>query len=603
MDRFKLSLSGREKVAYGAVIIIFVWLLVGLIKLQIIQYRELAIQSENNRLRVVPIVPRRGLVYDREGRIIIDNRPSYMVSVVPAEEVSGKTLPNLAELLNLDTLQIRNRITKNMVSRYQPTTVKRDIDFEVVAILEEQSQRFPGVTYQMEQVRRYNYESGAEVLTGYVGEVSEEELSRASDEDYRLGSIIGKKGLEKQYDKVLRGREGTAYIEVSASGKMLGEYLERHPVPAVPGSDLTLTIDNDLQLACAQMLDTFCCGAIVAMNPRDGGVLAMTSYPGYDPNIFSSVIPESLWTEITNDTTHPLLNRPLKGLYPPGSTVKFVAVGAALEEKLVSEYSLLSPCLGGWQFGNRYFRCWLPGGHGSLTAAHALEQSCDVYLYQAGVKLGIDKLSEYYDRCGFGHRTGIDLPNEDPGLNPNTNYYNQRYGVNKWTRALVLNNSIGQGELLVTPTQLTQFFCALANGGVAYQPHVVKKITHPDGTETVMAPKRTLTLPFSPSTMKVLLEGLRLVVEGEHGTARRLRNGMYSIGGKTGTAQNPHGDDHSWFVGVAPLDNPEIVVCAIVENAGHGSDVAAPVVGQIIKAYMDKKMTPEVITMAPEVSQ
>ncbi len=599
MERFKLSLAGREKLGYAVIAIIFIWLLIGLVKLQIFQHRELAVKSESNRLRVVPIVPRRGLVYDREGRIVIDNRPSYTVSVVPTEEVPGFTLPNLAELLELDTVQIRNRIVKNMVSRYQPAMVKRDISFETVAILEEQSKRFPGVTYQMEQVRQYNSNLGAEVITGYVGEVSEEELKRSGNEGYRLGSITGKKGLEKQYDKVLRGREGTAYIEVTAAGQILGEYVQRRPIPAIPGSNLTLTIDNDLQLACVQALDTFCCGAIVAINPGTGEILAMTSYPSYDANIFSSVIPESLWVEISGDTTHPLLNRPLKGLYPPGSTVKFVGVGAALEEGVVSENSTLKPCMGGMQFGNRFFRCWQPGGHGSLTASHAIEQSCDVYLYQVGTKLGVDRLAEYYDLCGFGHATDVDLPNEDPGLNPDSRWYDQHYGVNKWTRSLVLNNAIGQGELLSTPVQLARFFCALANDGVAYRPHIVKKVTHTDGSELNISPRVEFRLPFSAPTMRILKEGLRLVVEGERGTAKRLKNKFYSIGGKTGTAQNPHGEDHSWFVGVAPLENPEIVVCAIVENAGHGSDVAAPLVGQIIRTYMDKKMTPQAITMTP----
>ncbi len=602
MERFKLSLSGREKISYAIVLAVFLILFSGVVKLQIIEHSELALQSENNRIRVVPIIPRRGLVSDREGRVIIDNRPSYTVSVVPAEEVPGRTLLNLAELLGLDTTQIRARIRKNMVSRYQPTPVKRDIPFEAVAILEEQSSRFPGVTYHMEQVRQYNSELGVEVVTGYVGEVSEEELKRSGNGGYRLGSIIGKKGLEKQYDKALRGREGTAYIEVTAAGQILGPYGERRPVPSIPGSNLMLTIDNDLQKSCIEALDTFCCGAIVAMDPRNGEILAMTSYPGYDANIFSSVIPESLWLEISNDTNHPLLNRPLKGLYPPGSTVKFVTVGAALEEGLITENATMKPCLGGMQFGNRFFRCWDPGGHGSVTAVHALEQSCDVYLYQLGLKLGVDKLSEYYDACGFGHLTNVDLPNEDPGLNPNSVWYDKHYGVNKWTRALVLNNAIGQGELLVTPLQLTRFFCGLANDGVVYQPHIVKKVMHRSGAELSIAPKVAYRLPFKERTMQVLFEGMRLVVEGERGTSRRLRNKFYSIGGKTGTAQNPHGENHSWFVGVAPLDNPEIVVCAIVENAGHGSDVAAPLVGQVIRKYMEKSYGIEPIAaVAPEV--
>jgi len=590
MERYTLSLAGRERISLILICLTFLFLGGGLVKLQLIDHSELAAQSEENRIRVVPIIPRRGRVYDRENRVIIDNRPSYTVSVVASEEIKDQTLPRLSELIGLDTLQIRKRIRRNMVSRYQPAPVKRDIPFEAVAVLEEQNEKFPGISYRMERVRQYTDSLGAEVVTGHVGDASPEELEQRGQENLRLGSIIGKKGLERRYDRLLRGIEGTAYIEVFASGQIRGPYEGREGIEAVPGADLTLTLDIDVQKACIQALDTFCCGAIVAMDPRTGGVLAMTSYPSYDANIFSSVIPESLWTAISTDTTHPLLNRPLSGQYPPGSTVKFITVGAALEEHLITPNTLLKPCLGGYRFGNRVFHCWELRGHGAVTAVHSLEQSCDIFMYQLGQKLGVDLLSEYFDKCGFGQKTGIDIPGEVAGLNPNSAYYDERYGKNKWTMGLVLNNSIGQGELLSTPVQLAQFFCGLANNGVVYRPHVVKKVTYSSGEVTQTVPEEVFRLPFSPSTMQVLLEGLRLVVEGEHGTARSLRNPDYTIGGKTGTAQNPHGLEHSLFIGVAPLEAPEIVVCAVVENAGHGSVVAAPVVGQIIRAYMLKKL-------------
>ncbi len=588
MRRFQFAGGQREQVALLVVLLVVTFLTTGLVRLQILDHAELAEQSENNRIRVVPIVPRRGIMYDRHGRRIVDSRPSYTVAVIPSEIVSDVTISNLADLLDMDTTAIRKRIRKNTVSRYQPAPVKRDASFEVIAILEEQSTRFPGVTYQIEQVRRYPTDLGTEPFTGYVGEVSREDLTGPEQSDLRLGSMIGKKGLEHFYDALLRGREGTAYIEVSANGQILGAYQEKDEVAAVPGADLTLTIDLDLQRACNQVLDTFCCGAVVAADPRTGGILAMTSYPSYDANIFSSVIPDTVWQRIAGDSAHPLLNRPVNGLYPPASTVKFVAVGAALNEGLITPHTRLKPCLGGYRFGNRVFHCWERAGHGTLTAAGALERSCDVFLYQLGLKLGVDKLSEYYDLCGFGKPTGIDLPGEAAGLNPDSEYYDKRYGPRGWTQALVLNNAIGQGELLVTPLHLIQFFCALGNDGTAYKLHMIKEMTGPDGSEVVVSPSKALTLPFSAETRQVLWEGLRLVVEGEHGTARGLRNSEYSIGGKTGTAQNPHGENHSWFVGVAPLEAPEIVVCAIVENAGHGSEVAAPVVAQVIKSYLNR---------------
>jgi penicillin-binding protein 2 len=588
MERIQLSLNGRKLFALTVVAVVFVFLAVGLIKLQVVEHEKLARQSEYNRIRVVPISARRGTVYDREGRVIIDNRPSYTVAVVPAEEVRERTVANLASLIGWDTTLIRKRIKRNTINRYQPAVVKQDIPFEAVAVLEEQNRHFPGVGYQMDRVRKYLDLHGVEAFTGYVGEVTEEQLARGRlPADYRPGSTIGKKGLEKQYDEIVRGTEGTAYIEVTASGQILGPYQEKEPVDAVAGADLHLTIDLDLQQTAVSAIDTFCCGAVVAMDPRTGGVLAIVSYPGFDPNIFSSVIPESLWNAIRTDSTHPLLNRPLNGLYPPASTTKLITIGAGLEEGLITENTTFKSCIGGYQFGNRFFRCWKPAGHGTLDAVHSIEQSCDVYLYQLGLKLGIDRLSDYFAMCGFGRVTGIDLPGESDGLNPNSAYYNERYGKNKWTRGLVLNNSIGQGELLTTPVQLAQFFCGIANHGRVYQPHLLHKI---DGNPVDQSNRPYFDLPFSDRTLALLNEGLRLVVEGKDGTAKSLFTDLYSIGGKTGTAQNPHGAEHSWFVGVAPMDNPQIVVCAIIENAGHGSEVAAPVVGRIIGAYMNKQL-------------
>lgn len=580
--------EGRRKFALTALGVLMVVLLIGLIRLQVIQHSELSRQSRENRMHIQTIAARRGLVFDRSGEVIIDNRPSFTVSIVRVESDSS-TLPNLAELLGIPPEEVRRRLHKNLISPYQPAPIARDVEFAKIAIAEEQSYRFPGVEVQLEEVRRYAGGLGSEVFTGFVGEVSPEELQSAPAGKYRLGSVIGKKGIERQYDKLLRGEDGRQFIEATAAGQTLGPMEDYPPKPPIPGVNLELTIDNDLQKACVALKDTFCCGAIVAIDPRNGEVLAMTSWPSYDANMFSRVIPDSVWERISSNPHHPLLNRPLDGRYPPGSTTKLVTIGAAMEEGLINENTTLKPCYGGYQFGNRYFRCWLPRGHGLTTPVTALEQSCDVYLYQVGLKLGIDLLSEYYGKCGFGSRTGIDLPNEAEGLNPNSQWYDRRYGERKWSRGLVLNNSIGQGEILATPLQLAQFYCGIANDGEVYRPHLVRRKLFPDGRVVTVQPELSFTLPFSESTLGILQEGIRLVVEGEHGTARHLRNPDYSIGGKTGTAENPHGENHSWFVGMAPLEAPEIVVAAIVENAGHGSEVAAPMVGKVIEAYMQHR--------------
>ncbi|MDZ4722552.1 MAG: penicillin-binding protein 2 [candidate division Zixibacteria bacterium] len=591
MESSKVSLAVREQ--FGLVVIgaIFLLLTIGLIKLQVIDHDELAEKSENNRIRVVPIIPQRGLIIDREGRVMAGNRPSYTLSVIPAEEEKGQTVPNLAKLINSDTSKVRARIRRNTVSYYQPAPVKRDLAFEAVAVLEEQSGKFPGVSYQMDRVRQYIPGASVESFAGYVDEVSEEELKKVDPDLYRMGTMIGKRGIEREYDQALRGNEGTAFIEIKASGQLLGTYSGREKVNSRPGADLTLSIDLDLQRACVEVLTQFCCGAIVAIDPRSGEVLALASYPSYDANIFSSVVPDSLWRSMQADSSHPLLNRPMTGLYPPGSTTKLITVGAGIDAGFITPSTTFRGCSGGMQFGNRYFRCWEERGHGVLLPANAIEHSCDVYMYQLGMKIGPQILAEYFQKCGFGVPTGVDLPGEASGNVPTIDYYNKRYGEKKWTRTLVLNTSIGQGEILVTPFQLTQFFCGVANNGTVYRPHVVKQITDPTTgkTETVK-PEISFKLPFTPTTLGLLKESIRLVVEGSGGTARGLKNKYYSIGGKTGTAQNPHGNEHSLFVGVAPLEAPEIVVCAIVENAGHGSEIAAPAAAKIIQKYMYKKL-------------
>ena len=578
------------------------FLLGGLFQLQIVEHSELLAQSEDNRIRVQPIVPQRGLVYDRDGRIIIDNRPSFTFSLVASQMVEGVTIPNVSELLGLSPEVLDKRFRRNLISRHQPAPVKRDVPFEVVAVVEEQAEKFPGVVIQIEDVRRYTTGLGAECFTGYTGEVSEEELKTLTERDYRLGSMIGKKGLERAYDSRLRGHEGTAYIEVTATGQALGPYAEKPPAPAIAGQGLNLSIDIDLQRACAAEIDSAnCCGAFVAMDPRTGEILALSSFPSYDANIFSSVIPESLWTEIRNDSTYPLLNRPLDGLYPPGSTTKLITIGAAIEEGHITEHTILKACTGGYRFGNRVFHCWELSGHGQMNAAGSIERSCDVYLYQVGLKLGVDGLSKYFGLCGLGVPTGVDLPREQPGLNPNSDVLDEIH-PRGWTQGVVLNLSIGQGELLVTPLQLAQFYCGIANDGVVYRPHILKSVMHPDGTTEEIVPEVAFRLPFKKKTLELLNESIRLVVEGDHGTAKNLRNRHYSIGGKTGTAQNPGKDNHSWFVGVAPLDKPEIVVCAIVEWGGHGSEVAAPAVGRIIEAYMSKYHPRETLAAAGKAS-
>ena len=561
--------------------------------LQTVRHNYLYSQSENNRSRIQPVIAKRGIIYDCEGRILVDNRASYALSVVPVEVSRKPTVDSLASLLGVEVEEINRRIRKNTISRFQPALVKRDIGFEKVAILEEQNEAYSGAVYRKDQARRYVGSLGSECFTGYVGEISPEEIGYLDLSIYRAGTVIGKSGIEKYYDRHLRGLEGTDYIEIAATGQLLG-ILDDHPrMAAEPGSDLVLTIDMDVQMAAVESFGEFCCGAAVAIDPRSGEVLAMVSKPSNDANIFSSVIPDSLWRSILSDTTNPLLNRPLDGLYPPASTYKLVVAGAGLELGLIDRHTLFSPCYGGYQFGNRFFRCWLPAGHGRVDVVGAIEQSCDVYFYQLGYKLGLEEFYRFSRACGFGLKTGIDLPQEAAGNIPNKAWYDRKIGEGKWTQAVLLNIAIGQGEVLTTPLQLAQFYCGLANKGRVYRPHLLKSIIGPDGRETLRGGELAFTLPFSEKTLEILNEGLVAVLHGERGTARGSRIKGVTMAGKTGTSQNPHGNEHAWFVAFAPAEAPEIVACVIVENAGHGSEWAAPGVRKIIKAYLDKYHPPD----------
>ncbi len=584
-------LNKSQRFFWGSLLVaaFLVVLVAKMFYLQTARHEYLQRQALNNRIRIQPVVPKRGRIFDREGRVLVENRASYTLAVVPAEIRNTPTVDRVADLLELDKDEIDRRIRKNQNGRFQPALIKRDVGFEKIAVLEEQNETYPGAVYSKDQVRLYGDGLGSECFTGYVGEVSPDEMKNLDESIYRPGSVIGKAGIEKHYDRLLRGLEGTQYLEVAASGQILGVMEEQAGQIHEPGSDLVLTIDMDIQEVATNVFGEFCCGAVVAIDPRNGEVLAIVSKPSNDANIFSTVIPNDLWSAILADSTNPLLNRPLDGLYPPASTYKLVIAGAGLELGLIDTNTVFAPCTGGYRFGNRVFKCWEENGHGKLTMAGAIEQSCDVYFYQLGYKLGLEEFYKYSRACGFGKETGIDLPQEASGLVPNRAWYDRKLGEGKWSPAVILNLAIGQGEILCTPLQLAQFFCGLANNGRVYRPHLLKSVIGPDGRETTHGSEFAFDLPFSQKTIALLKDALIRVVHGEHGTAKwaaRIKGA--TVGGKTGTAQNPHGENHAWFVGFAPADKPEIVVSVIVENSGHGSEVAAPAVRKILDAYLRK---------------
>lgn len=554
--------------------------------MQIFQHKGYLEISEENRIRIIPEIAVRGRVMDRNGRLLIDNRPSYEVAAVP-NEVSDLDYisEKLSELLEVPQEKIADKINKSRFRRYEPVKLKRDVPFDVVCRIEEASDHYPGVVLQLNQSRNYPDNGSAAHLLGYLSEVTEKELEKLRTKGFHSGSQVGRKGVERAYDDYLRGMDGTKYLEVTADGQILGPLKERAPIEPTAGFDLRLTLDYGLQSLGEALFGDTLTGSAVALDPRTGGVLAFVSAPSFNANLFTGPLSQEDWNSLSTDERHPLLNRCIQATYPPGSIYKLVVAGAGLEAGTITPSTRFLACTGGYRYGNRTFRCHKLSGHGVMTVIDAIAASCDVYFYQLGKELGLKKFAEYSRNCGFGERTGIELADEASGLIPDKDYYDKRLGEGKWPSSLILNLSIGQGEVLVTPLQMAVFYAALANGGRILQPHVLHSLSTPGGEIRKDVEVRG-HLPFSDSTLKVLDSALVDVVNGIHGTAHRAQVPGTVVAGKTGTAQNPHGNEHAWFCAFAPADDPVISVACIVENAGHGGSVAAPIVKEMIEHYL-----------------
>ena len=544
-------------------------------------YRKASI---DNSVRIVPIRAPRGMIVDRNNQVIVQNRPSYAVYLLPHEVPDiDSTAARLAVMLGMDIQYLKDIISTGWKGKFQPIRLKRDVDFKTISVLEEHSLDIPGVVYRSEPARLYPDSGYGSHVIGYVGEVSEEEL--AQNQSYIKSEIIGKKGLERFYNQQLKGRDGVSYLEVTALGRVLGKYADREEVTPVKGATLMLNLDWPLQKLAENLLKEQGQGAIVVLGTNDGGVLAMASSPEYDANLFSGVLSPEEWAAIMTDSTHPLLNRAIQGIYPPGSAMKPFTAAMALRYDRVNAENKFDSCRGQKRFGDRIFKCWKPQGHGKLALVDAIVQSCDVYFYQLGLACGMELWEKFMPACGFGKLTGIDIPGEKTGNSPTIAYFNERYGEHGWTRYLMNNLAIGQGEILVTPLQMAVFYAALANGGDIYRPRLVKKVIDGDGGTIEFKPERIDTLPVSQDQLQILVEALHGVVSEPHGTAHWMRLPWVSIAGKTGTAQNPHGEDHAWFVCFAPVEDPEIAIAVLVENAGHGSSEAAPLARKLIQYY------------------
>jgi penicillin-binding protein 2 len=580
----RLDRKFNFKVLMAVYLLITIAIFIKLSAMQIFSASYYRRASLENSVRIVPIKAPRGIILDRFGNIIVRNRPSYSMYLVPYQVPDIKLVAaKLANFLNVDKTYLQNTIVANWKNKFLPIRLRRDIDFTTLSILEEHSLDLPGVAFQIEPTRMYPDSGIGSHFLGYIGEVSDKEIE--TNPDYRSGDLVGKKGIEKQYDSYLRGRDGLSYLEVTAQGRVLGKYPEKEDVEPISGATLTLNIDLEMQKLADHLLDSCGQGAVVVMDVNTGGVLTLASSPEFDANLFSGFISPDKWNEIVNDPAHPLLNRGIQATYPPGSTMKIFTAGMALYFDKVSAERGFDACRGAKRFGNRVFKCWRPEGHGRLDLHGAIVQSCDIYFYQMGLACGMELWEKFMPMCHLGQLTGIDIPGEKPGNSPSIKYYDNRYGKNGWTKIFIVNLAIGQGEVLVTPVQMATLYAAVGNGGTIYQPQIVKKITDSYGTETIISPKETGKLPLTQAQLDFLVEAMTGVTEEGGGTARGVQLPGISVAGKTGTAQNPHGKEHSWFVCIAPAVNPEISIAVLVENAGHGSTVAAPLAKRILQYY------------------
>lgn len=593
------ALSPRFRFLKFIVMFFFAAIVIRLWYLQIFKGDYFFDLSENNRIKIQEIPAPRGIIYDRNGKVLVNNIPSFDISLLySGEKQLREILPLLSKILNLSPEEIINRVKNSLyLPRFKPIKIKLDVTREELGKVEFNKIELPNVVVEFFPKRTYPWRENLAHVIGFLGEINQSELNQSDYFNYRPGDFLGKSGIEKSFEKTLKGQSGWIQFEVDALGRKKKTIGSADPVP---GKNIFLTIDLDLQLFAEQVLGNKS-GVIIAQNPNTGEIIAFASHPSFDPNLFSRGISSKDWKYLCSHPKHPLTNKGIQGVYPPGSLLKIITAIAGLEEGKITPDTRFF-CSGSLKFGNRSYRCWKKEGHGSLNLLEAIEQSCDVYFYQVGNLVGINKLAYYSYLFGLGAPTGLGLEGEKGGLVPTT-YWKEKALRLPWQKGETLSCSIGQGFYLTTPLQMLVLISAIANGGKLYSPFLVKKIIDPQGNVIKeFKPKVIKNIPVSFESIKIIKEGLRRVVEGEKGTAKNIKIPGIEMGGKTGTAQvvglpskktrqnlPEYLKDHAWFVAFAPFNNPEIAVVVLVEHGGFGSMVAAPMAREIIRHYLNRQ--------------
>lgn len=596
------SFHDRFKILFVIVTVALSLLALRLWYLQVIKADELRQKSENNSIRVRKIKPLRGLIMDANRNVLVDNQSSFDILYMPNRARDIQDIKNhLSNLYAEESMAFSGEtFSPGKVRPFVPVRLERNISRQKLAIVETRSLDLPGVTVDVVPVRKYIGGEALAHLIGYTGEVGPEEIEKDGMQAYTVGDIIGKSGIEKYLDSFLRGKNGEEQFEVNVLGKPV-RVLGR--VSPESGFNVVLTIDALLQSTAWDALDGKA-GAVAAIDPRDGSVLALVSSPSFDPTLFNAGISLNDWQKLSGDPRHPMENRAVSGQYPPGSTYKMIVAAAALQEGLITPETSFH-CGGSFELGNRTFRCWQKHGHGQVSLHRAIVESCDVYFYNVGKLIGVDKLAEYARAFGFGQPTGIALPREKNGLIPTREWKLARF-KQPWQAGETISIAIGQGFNLVTPLQLVGAYGALANGGTLWRPRIIKQVESADGRVVKsFAPEKRSSLPIDPRHVETLRSALWGVVNEPGGTGHALQRRAADVAGKTGTSQVvglPHEEkmrkltsmtsryrDHALFVCFAPVDAPEIAVAVIAEHAGHGGSAAAPIARKIVDAYFEGK--------------
>ena len=605
-DADELKIQAKKGLyALGCIVAAFVVIMARLYFLQIGQGEYYDKLADSNRVRYLEIIAPRGNILDRKGREMVTNRPSFnVIWLRESNQLSDEWLKTLTRVLGEDTSTLLEKIRK-MVGQpgHIPVRLAEDISWDKVAQIEVNRMYLPQVSIEVVPLRVYHYGDLASHLIGYLGEINREELDRMDRTRYRGGDLIGKAGLERLREADLSGAKGRDYMEVNALGFEQKSLKGERPVP---GKDLQLTLDIDLQKIAEEELTTNkFAGAVVAMEANTGRLLALASSPPLHLQDFVGGISRANWNAMLENPLHPLVNKIVQGQYPPGSTYKPITALAGLAEGIVTPDTTFF-CPGYHRFGNRVYRCWKRGGHGTVNLKRAVAESCDVYFYQVGQKLGVDRLAKYARLFGLGNETGVEMEHEKPGLVPSTEWKRKRHNE-KWHEGETLSVAIGQGYNLVTPLQLTVMTAAIANGGTIYKPAIVEKEIYPDGTVAQsFQPEVLHRFTGQGRNLKLIRDGMVEAVNGRRGTGRRAQVETEGIvvGGKTGTAQVvrlkqyqhlkeqdiPYKyRDHAWFTCYAPAANPEIAVTVLVEHGLHGGSAAAPIASKIMTRYFNEK--------------